>query len=85
MEKKPIFCGLKPAREEAPIRRNHNCPEYDGCLSIAAFADLDLDCSVCSLKNVSQPCSMISELEIIGCSSLIKTVFIAKEKVRHAI
>ena len=79
MEKKPIFCGLKPAQDEAQIRRNHNCPEYDDCLTRAAFADLDLDCSFCSLKNAKQPGLRISELEIIGYSSLIRAVFVPED------
>ena len=58
MEKSPIFCDLKPVVEEIRIRRNQNCPEYDQCLSIAAFADLDLDCSSCRLIDENLPGSL---------------------------
>jgi len=47
MGKKPIFLSLGKPSCDMPIKRNYRCPDYEECLDKAAYADLDLDCSLC--------------------------------------
>lgn len=46
-----MFCELGETDDGLPVHRNFQCPEYNDCLSDAAFYDLDLLCCDCSLKD----------------------------------
>ena len=65
MTKNPSFIDLEKLRDDPQIHRNFLCPEYDDCLTDAAFQDLDLHCLECPLKETKENIS-ISELEIAG-------------------
>jgi hypothetical protein len=76
MNKKPIFCLLTSASDQPQIRRNYECPEYDDCLTMAAYSNFDLDCSDCPLKLERQKgFLLLTELEVMGCNSLLEAVF----------
>lgn len=46
-EKKPQFVKMNASREENPPHREIACPDYRSCLTLAAFKNLCLDCSLC--------------------------------------
>ena len=46
-EKKPQFLKMNASREENPPHREVACPDYRSCLTLAAFKNLCLDCSLC--------------------------------------
>ena len=46
-EKKPQFLKMNASREENPPHREVACPDYRSCLTLAAFKNFCLDCSLC--------------------------------------
>jgi hypothetical protein len=65
MIKNPTFIDLEELYDDPQIHRNFLCPEYNGCLTDAAFLDLDLHCLDCPLKERKEN-TTITELEIAG-------------------
>lgn len=70
MMKNPMFRELEESDDGLPVHRNFQCPEYNDCLTDAAFHDLDLHCCDCSLKDEKRSI-FITESEI--ASILMKT------------
>jgi hypothetical protein len=63
MIKNPTFIDLEELVDRPQIHRNFQCPEYNDCLTKAAFQDIDLQCLHCPLKNTKRNAS-ITELDI---------------------
>jgi hypothetical protein len=78
MTKKPTFTELEELDNRSQVHRNFQCPEYNDCLTNAAFQDLDLHCFECPLKDMKQ-IRLIAELESSGCFSLIENVFVPRK------
>jgi hypothetical protein len=57
-EKKPQFLKMNASREENPPHREIACLHYRACLTLAAFKNFCLDCSLCA--GVPDPDRMIS-------------------------
>jgi hypothetical protein len=47
-EKKPQFLKMNASREENPPYREVACLHYRACLTVAAFKNFCLDCSLCA-------------------------------------
>jgi hypothetical protein len=77
MIKNPTLIKLRKLSDVPQTRRNFECPEYNDCLTDAAFQDLDLHCHDCPLRSMKQN-ALITELEIFGCISLINSVFVSR-------
>ena len=75
MFKKPVFLTLSNDSKLMEIRRNYLCPEYEECLDQAAYADFDLDCSVCLLKDQRQLDAVFPGVCLPGCRMLVECVF----------
>ena len=63
MIKNPTFTDFEELYDNPQVHRNFLCPEYDDCLTDAAFQDLDLHCLDCPLKDRKEN-TQIAELEI---------------------
>jgi hypothetical protein len=61
MNKKPSFIEIKNRRDVVQERRNFYCPEYENCLSSAAYQDLDFNCINCRLKDTKQNSFIIEQ------------------------
>jgi hypothetical protein len=75
--KNPTFIKLETPCDGINVHRNFQCPEYDDCLTDAAFGNLDLYCYDCSLKDTRQNIS-ITETEISKCIFLIESLFVPR-------
>jgi hypothetical protein len=64
MTKNPTFIDLEKLCDDPQVHRNFLCPEYNECLTDAAFQDVDLHCLDCPLKEMKEE-TLISDLEII--------------------
>ncbi len=51
MEPHPLYIRPGKKTNSAHFFRNCGCPCYDQCLDLAAYKDLFLDCTQCSLKD----------------------------------
>ena len=74
MIKNPTLIELSKRSDRLQIERNFECPEYDDCLTHAAFRDLDLLCRDCPLKDTKET-AMFTDLEGYGGISLINSIF----------
>jgi hypothetical protein len=74
MIKNPTFAELNKLDDWRQVQRNFQCPEYNECLSNAAYQNLDLHCRQCPLKNMTQK-PFITEHEIYGSISLVTSIF----------
>ena len=65
-EKKPQFLKMNASREENPPHREVACPDYRSCLTLAAFKNLCLDCSLCEAG---------PDLDSAGSAQVFKAAF----------
>jgi hypothetical protein len=54
MTKNPAFIELENMYDVPQIKRNFQCPEYNDCLTNAAFHNLDLHCHDCLMRETKQ-------------------------------
>jgi hypothetical protein len=54
MTKNPMFIDVEKMCDNPQVHRNFHCPEYNDCLTDAAFQDLDLHCLECPLKETKE-------------------------------
>jgi hypothetical protein len=73
--KNPTFIQLETENDGINVQRNFQCPEYNDCLTVAAFENLDLYCCACSLKDTKENIS-ITKSDISRYIFLIESVFV---------
>jgi hypothetical protein len=73
--KNPRFIKLDTPYDGINVQRNYQCPEYNDCLTDAAFDNLGLYCCDCSLRDTKQNI-LITEYKISKCISLIESIFV---------
>ncbi len=53
--------------------KNPFCPQYEKCLSLAAYADTDLDCTGCPYER-TEAAQVFDPFQVAACKALILAI-----------